>query len=66
MKSVSRRIFEPKNTQDLLAYKYFVVNGRWKAPTCPFQLVWPYLTIPAMLQTLTATYYLNQFEEHIK
>lgn len=55
-----RRVFDPKNRDDLLEYKYFITKGHWKGGSCPFQLQWPYLTIPNMLHEMIAKHYVTK------
>lgn len=45
----NRRPFDPRNSEDLIEFKYFLANKKWKN-VCPFFLEWPYLTIPDMLK----------------
>ena len=45
----NRRPFDPKSNEDLIEFKYFLANKKWKN-LCPFFLEWPYLTIPDMLK----------------
>jgi hypothetical protein len=55
-----KRIFDPRNREDLLEYKHFITKGKWKNGTCPFQLQWPYLTIPNMLHEMVAKHYVTK------
>jgi hypothetical protein len=45
-----KRLFNPKSKKDLMAYKQFLATGGWGVGGCPFLLVFPYMTIPDMLQ----------------
>ena len=53
-----KRIFNPKSKDDLRAYRDYVENRRWK-DGCPFQLEWPYIEIPLMLQDKIINTYLD-------
>ena len=55
-----KRIFDPRNREDLLEYKYFITKGHWKSGSCPFQLQWPYLTVPNMLHETIARHYVTK------
>ena len=55
-----KRMFDPRNKQDLLEYKHFITKGNWKNGTCPFQLQWPYLSIPTMLHEVVARHYVTK------
>jgi hypothetical protein len=33
-----------------MAYKQFLANGGWGEGGCPFLLVFPYMTVPHMIQ----------------
>lgn len=55
-----KRIFDPRNRDDLLEYRHFITKGSWKNGTCPFQLQWPYLTIPNMLHEMVARHYVTK------
>lgn len=49
MKS-QKRLFNPKSKKDIVAYKEFLLNGGWGKGGCPFVLVFPYMTVPHMIQ----------------
>jgi hypothetical protein len=44
-----KRIFNPKNKNDVELLKQFLVKNSWGSP-CPFILEEPYLTIPDMIK----------------
>jgi hypothetical protein len=44
-----KRLFNPKSKTDLLTYKTFLKKG-WGKSGCPFILVFPYQTVPHMIQ----------------
>jgi hypothetical protein len=48
------------NRDDILEYKHFIIKGHWKSGSCPFQLQWPYLTIPNMLHEMVARHYVTK------
>jgi hypothetical protein len=45
-----KRLFNAKSKNDLMAYKQFLSTGGWGKGGCPFLLVFPYMTIPHMIQ----------------
>ena len=45
-----KRYFNPKSNKDIKAYKQFLSTGGWGIGGCPFHLVFPYVTIPHMIQ----------------
>jgi len=50
MCSSQKRLFNPKNRKDIADYKRFLQTGAWGHGGCPFLLVFPYTTIPHMIQ----------------
>jgi len=55
---LTKRVFDPSNLADLKEYRHFVTNGTWTAATCPFEVEWPYLSIPQMIQERITEHYL--------
>lgn len=53
-----KRQFDPTNKQDLREYKFFLENGRWLSGVCPFEVEWPYLGIPQMINDKITEHYL--------
>lgn len=51
-----KRNFDPSKKEDLLAYKNFIKSKTWGLGTCPFELEWPYGSIPDMLAYKIANY----------
>lgn len=45
-----KRLFDPKRKKDIVAYKEFLASGGWGKGGCPFMLVFPYMTVPLMIQ----------------
>lgn len=45
-----KRLFNPRNKKDILAFKKFLKTGGWGSTGCPFFLVFPYMTVPHMIQ----------------
>lgn len=43
-----KRQFDPRNKADLEEFQYFRLNRKWKA-NCPFELEYPFLSIPDMI-----------------
>lgn len=54
-----KRIFDPSISDDVEAFKYFVINHKWKDRVCPFLLDWPYLSIPDMIKDRITKHTLN-------
>ncbi len=48
--SSKKRLFNPKNKKDIAEYKNFLLTGGWGNGGCPFFLVFPYATVPHMIQ----------------
>ena len=40
-------------------YRNFLVNHKWDVPGCPFELEWPYLSIPDMIKDKIINHYLK-------
>jgi hypothetical protein len=47
--------FDPANEDHLKEYAIFLEQGRWQG-TCRFQLEFPYIEIPAMINAKIAAY----------
>jgi hypothetical protein len=45
-----KRFFNAKSKTDLDAYKKFLKTNGWGSSGCPFFLVFPYMTVPHMIQ----------------
>ncbi len=48
--SSKKRLFNPKSKKDIAEYKNFLLTGGWGNGGCPFFLVFPYATVPHMIQ----------------
>ena len=48
--SSKKRLFNPKSKKDISAYKNFLLTNGWGDGGCPFFLVFPYQTVPHMIQ----------------
>jgi len=57
-----KRIFDPSKRKDMMAYAEFVKNNNWGAGTCPFELEWPWLNIPSMLENKISEYAIRRFK----
>lgn len=57
-----KRKFNPSQKDDLMEYKFFVDNSQWRN-NCPFELEWPYLTIPEMIRDKLINKYLKTMIE---
>lgn len=51
--------FDPASKADRSEYAYFLKHGKWKSFVCPFNLEWPYLTIPDMVKDKLAHHVLQ-------
>jgi hypothetical protein len=60
-----KRFFEPSKKEDILEYKYFLEQGRWKT-NCPFILEWPYLTVTDMIRSHLIEYYIEMMAKDAK
>lgn len=59
-RSFTKRRFDPKNKDDLRAYKHFLLTNSWGKDTCPFELEWPWLSVPDMLADRLAKHVLEK------
>ena len=51
LKLNERRKFDMNNEKDVEVYKHFLLNNDWKAVGyCPFELEYPYTSVPAMIK----------------
>ena len=44
-----KRQFDAGSKDDLKAYKEYLTNRSWGHDGCPFELEWPWLTVPDMI-----------------
>jgi len=44
-----KRVFDVANKEDLKLYKHFIEHKSWGRNGCPFELEWPWLSIPDMI-----------------
>lgn len=44
-----KRVFNVTDNQDLALYKHYIQTHSWGNNGCPFELEWPWLTIPDMI-----------------
>lgn len=44
-----KRQFDATNKKDLQVYKHFLDTRSWGSNGCPFELEWPWLSIPNMI-----------------
>jgi len=51
-----KRIFDPASKEDLAVYRGFIQTNSWGGKTCPFELVWPFSSIPHMIAEQIAAY----------
>ena len=49
-----KRQFDVSNKEDLRAYKHFLATRSWGEKGCPFELEWPWLSIPDMINHMIA------------
>ena len=51
-----KRKFDPTKKSDLAVYKTFITTGSWGTAPCPFELEWPALSVPNMLERKISEY----------
>ena len=44
-----KRVFDVNSKEDLKAYKQYLATRSWGSAGCPFELEWPWLSIPDMI-----------------
>ncbi len=54
-----RVLFDPEDRNHVAAYRHFLVKHKWENPGCPFELVWPYLSVPDMIKDKIINHYLK-------
>lgn len=57
-----KAIFNPYDPQHRAAYIAYRTTNQWGTAGCPFKLVWPFLSIPAMCQDMLLDYYIETAE----
>jgi hypothetical protein len=50
LSSSKKRLFNPKSKKDIAEYRRFLLTNGWGIGGCPFFLVFPYSTVPHMIQ----------------
>ena len=60
IKTNTKRHFDPTDINDLMEYKFFKNNGKW-ASVCPFELVWPFVNVPLMIDDQIVNHYLKSY-----
>ena len=55
----TQRVFNPADKKDLLELKFFKANNKWKT-ACPFKLVFPYLGVPNMCESMYTEYMMEK------
>lgn len=51
--------FNPGDKEHIEIYRNFVIHRKWDNPGCPFELVWPYLSIPDMIKDKIINHFLK-------
>jgi hypothetical protein len=51
--------FSPDDNKHIDQYRNFVVKRKWDSPGCPYELEWPYLSIPDMIKDKIINHYLK-------
>ena len=54
-----KRKFDVKSKEDVAIFKKFLETLSWGKTTCPFELEFPYLTVPDMIKDKLVHYYLD-------
>jgi hypothetical protein len=60
-----KREFNPADQTDLAEYRHYLKNGGWKA-SCPFELRWPYTSVPHMIAEQISEYYIFKVAPKLK
>lgn len=53
-----RILFDPSNKEHIDVFRKFIISNKWDNG-CPFELVWPYLSIPDMIKDKIINHYLK-------
>ena len=51
--------FSPDDKKHVKQYRNFLVNRKWDTLGCPYELEWPYLSIPGMIKDKIINHYLK-------
>ena len=51
--------FSPDDKKHVEQYRNFLVNRKWDTLGCPYELEWPYLSIPDMIKDKIINHYLK-------
>ena len=51
--------FSPDDKRHVEQYRNFLVNRKWDTLGCPYELEWPYLSIPDMIKDKIINHYLK-------
>lgn len=54
-----KRRFNVESDNDIAIFKSFLETLSWGKTTCPFELEFPYLTVPDMIKDKLVHYYLD-------
>ena len=65
LRSTPKREFNPADPMDLAEYRHYLKNGGWKA-SCPFELQWPYTSVPYMIAEQISEYYIFKVAPKLK
>ena len=57
-----KRYFDVANKTDLTMYKQFITTRSWGEKGCPFELEWPWLSIPACSREVLVSSVLPPFK----
>jgi len=58
IKHIERITFDLNSEDHVQSYKKFLVNKKW-ATGCPFDLEWPWLSVPDMIKSKLIKHYLK-------
>jgi hypothetical protein len=56
---MSKRDFNANDKEDLAEFRFFLKNNKWRTP-CPFNLEWPYLSVPEMIKNKIVNAHINK------
>jgi len=51
--------FSPDDKKHVEQYRNFLINRKWDTLGCPYELEWPYLSIPDMIKDKIINHYLK-------
>jgi hypothetical protein len=59
LKNKNKRVFNVKNSKDVEIYKNYVLNNTWGKEGCPFEIEYPHVSVPYMIQEKLVKHFLK-------